>query len=104
MDALCHGSVAWPVALSAMIAEKASPAQHVSCATQLAFPGSPFMLLAHAFDPILVLTAIVRELPRDFVWSAWRSHELASIGIELHELPDAELVHSDHRVCRRFLT
>ena len=57
------------------------------------------MLFVCAFNPTLVLAAVMRELLGDFVWSTWRSGTLVSIRVELHELPDSELVHFDHRVC-----
>jgi hypothetical protein len=53
------------------------------------------MLLMWAFDPILVLLPIVGKPLGNLVWSAWRSEAFSSIRVELHELPDAELVHLD---------
>ena len=71
----------------------------ISYATQLAFPRGAFMLFVCAFYPVLVLAAVMRELLGDLVCSTWRSSALVSIRVELHELPDSELVHFDHRVC-----
>ena len=54
------------------------------------------MLFVCAFNPTLVLAAVMRELLGDLVWSTWRSGALVSIRAVLHELPDRELVHFDH--------
>jgi hypothetical protein len=70
-------------------------ATSISRRTQLAFFRSPLMLLAYAFNPIPVLAAIVRKLFGDLIQSAWRGPRLASIGVELHQLPDVEFVHLD---------
>jgi hypothetical protein len=51
----------------------------------------PFVL---AFNPIFVLAAIVRQPFGDFVKSARCAALVFSIRVELHELPDGELVHS----------
>jgi hypothetical protein len=45
---------------SRLISSLAGAAWRWSCATQLTFLRSAFMLLVSAFDPILVLIAIVR--------------------------------------------
>ncbi len=68
-----------------------------SPATQLTFPGSAFMLLVLAFDPIFVLAAIVWQPFGDLVKSACCTALVVSIRVELHELPDVEFVPSDHR-------
>ncbi len=60
------------------------------------------MLFVCAFDPILVLAAVMGELLGDLVRSVWCSRAFISIRVELHNLPNAELVHSDHR-CGLFL-
>jgi hypothetical protein len=52
------------------------------------------MLFVLAFDPIFVLMAIVRQAFGDFVKSACCAALVFSIRVELHELPDSELVHS----------
>jgi len=49
------------------------------------------MLFVRAFDPILILGAIVRQLFGDFVWPARRIGE--SIRSELHDLSYREFVH-----------
>jgi hypothetical protein len=64
-----------------------------SCATQLTFHGNAFMLFVLAFDPIFVLAAIMRQPFGDLVWSACCAALVFSIRVELHELPDGELVH-----------
>ena len=73
----------------------------VSFVAQLAFPGTAFVLLVLALNPILVLTAIVRQLFGDFVESAYCAGLLVSIRAELYDLPNGELVHSDHRFAGR---
>ncbi len=60
------------------------------------------MLFVLAFDPIFVLAAIVRQPFGDFVWSACCAALVFSIRVELHELPDAEFVHLDHRSSNSF--
>ena len=72
-----------------------------SFVAQLAFPGTAFVLLVLALNPILVLTAIVRQLFGDFVESAYCAGLLVSIRAELYDLPNGELVHSDHRFAGR---
>jgi len=66
-------------------------APQMSSATQLAFSGGAFMLFVRAFDPILILGAIVWQLFGDFVWPARRIGK--SIGSELHDLSYREFVH-----------
>jgi hypothetical protein len=67
-----------------------------SRAAQLTFPRDAFVLLMLALDPILVLLPIVGKPLGDLVWPSRRGEAFSSIRIELHELSDAELVHSDH--------
>ena len=55
------------------------------------------MLFVLAFDPIFVFASIVRQPFGDFVWSACCAALVFSIKVELHELPDVEFVHLDHR-------
>ena len=60
------------------------------------------MLFALIFDPVFVLAAIVRQPFGDFVWSACCAALVFSIKVELHELPDVEFVHFDHRSSNSF--
>jgi hypothetical protein len=74
---------------------------HRADAAQLTFSRSTFVSLVCAFDTVFIFLAIVRQSFGDLVSPGRGCKALVTIRMELHDLPDVELVHLDHRFSDR---